>query len=159
MKVLTSYRKEQPVTGYEGQFGQRQDVSGQQDTADRPADVNRDASTATEFDDQQDMTERARETADQAREAIDQPRERASKGMEAAADRVREHADQIPGGQRTTDIANQAADRVEGIAGYIQNNDMSTMLSDLEQIVRDHPKESLIAAAAIGFFVARAVRS
>jgi ElaB/YqjD/DUF883 family membrane-anchored ribosome-binding protein len=105
------------------------------------------------------MTERARETADQAREAIDQPRERASKGMEAAADRVREHADQIPGGQRTTDIANQAADRVEGIAGYIQNNDMSTMLSDLEQIVRDHPKESLIAAAAIGFFVARAVRS
>lgn len=141
-------------------FEQRQNVTGRQETPSRQASgADRENWSQSGSTQERDLTDEAPEKAGQAREMVDHQRERASHGMESAADQMREHADQIPGGQRTSDIANQAADRVEDVAHYIADRDMSVMISDLEQVVRDHPKESLIAAAAAGFLVGRALRS
>ncbi len=147
------------MTNHERTFGQPQDGTGQGVTHTAPAGNYSSTQTKPDSENERDLGQRASEVADQARETVDSQRERASHGLDSAADQLREHADQIPGGQRTSDIANQAAERVEGIAEYIQENDMSAMLSDVEQLVRDHPKESLIAAAVVGFVVARAIRS
>lgn len=133
----------------------QQNVTGQREW---PASAER-AFRNMPGEDDQDLGSRAREKADDVRSMVDERREQAGEGMERAAESVRSHADQIPGGQRTTDMANQAADRVENVAGYLRDNDMSAMVQDVEQVVRDHPKEALIAAAAVGFLVGRAVRS
>lgn len=120
--------------------------------------------------DQQGMQETAQQKAEEVREMAsdkmnqvadraDQQRERAAGGMQQAADQIRQRADQIPGGERGQQFAHTAADKMESAAGYMRSTDVSGMARDLEAVVRDHPKESLIAAAAIGFFVGRALRS
>jgi ElaB/YqjD/DUF883 family membrane-anchored ribosome-binding protein len=92
-------------------------------------------------------------------ERADAGRERAAEGMHTAAEQVREKAEQLPGGERTGQIAHKAADTMESAAGYMREHDVNEMASDLQQIVRDHPREALIAAAAVGFLVGRAMRS
>lgn len=147
------------MTAHEKTFGQRRDFADQQGTQQESTGGFRDTGAQPPSGEDRELTERAREKAGHVGEKVDQQRERASHGLEAAVSQVREHAEQIPGGERTTDIANQAADSVQGVASYIQDHDVSAMMTDVERIVRDHPKESLIAAAAVGFLVARAVRS
>lgn len=92
-------------------------------------------------------------------ERADAGRERAAEGMHTAAEQVREKAEQLPGGEHTGQIAHKAADTMESAAGYMREHDVNEMASDLQQIVRDHPREALIAAAAVGFLVGRAMRS
>lgn len=101
----------------------------------------------------------AQEKASQVMDRADEQRERAAGGMQQAADQIRQRADQIPGGQRGQEMAFTAADKMESAAGYMRSTDVSGMAHDLEMVVREHPKESLIAAAAIGFLVGRALRS
>lgn len=142
-------------------FRTSQDVPGQSpsQTQVRPAgaypepEANEDAGVGEKVADQ------AREQAEHARDMADQQRERAAHGMERAADTLRERSEQIPGGERTTEIANRAADSMEGVAQYLQDTEMSEMMHDVERVVRDHPREALLAAAAVGFLVGRALRS
>ena len=92
-------------------------------------------------------------------EKADAGRERAAEGMHTAAEQVREKAEQLPGGERTGEIVQKAADKMDSAAGYMREHDVNEMMTDFQQIVRDHPRESLIAAAAVGFLVGRAMRS
>lgn len=135
------------------------DVAGHSHTPVAPAGAYPDVDQHGDAGTREKVADQAREKADQAREMADDQRERAAHGMERAADTLRERSEQIPGGERTTEMANRAADRVEGVAHYLQDTDMSAMMSDVERVVRDHPREALIAAAAVGFFVGRAIRS
>jgi ElaB/YqjD/DUF883 family membrane-anchored ribosome-binding protein len=96
----------------------------------------------------------AQRVIDRADAGID----RAAEGMQTAADQVRERAEQLPGGERTGQLAQRAADTMESAAGYMREHDVNDMASDFQRIVRDHPKEALIAAAAIGFLVGKAMR-
>lgn len=91
-------------------------------------------------------------------ERADAGRERAAEGMQTAAEQVREKAEQLPGGERTGQMAQKAADKMESAAGYMREHDVNEMASDFQQIVRDHPREALIAAAAVGFLVGKAMR-
>lgn len=140
-------------------FTPTQSVTGQSQTPVKPASGYSDVSERTDSGEQRDVAARAREQAEHAREVADEQRERAAHGMERAADSLRERSEQLPGGERTTEMANRAADKVEGVATYLQDTDVSSMVHDVERIVRDHPRESLIAAVAVGFLVGRSLRS
>lgn len=115
------------------------------------------------------MRERAGQAAEQARErvgdmassathAVDERRDQASSMMDSAADQLRERGETLPGGERTTEMASIAAEKVEATSAYIREHDVQDMMGDLEVLVRKHPTESLIAAAAAGFLVGRMLR-
>ena len=54
--------------------------------------------------------------------------------------------------------AHDAADKVEATAQYVRQHDVQDMMADLENLVRRHPGQSLIAAAAVGFLLGRAFK-
>jgi ElaB/YqjD/DUF883 family membrane-anchored ribosome-binding protein len=101
----------------------------------------------------------ARSSMHQAEERVDEKRGTAADSVDQAAQKLRERADSMPGGERTSQMANQAADRLESTATYVRDHDVSQMTSDLEGFVRKHPTESLIAAAAAGFLMGKMLRS
>jgi hypothetical protein len=94
-----------------------------------------------------------------AREKVEEQRTRAAHGIEAAAVQLRDHAEQIPGGERTTEVAQKAADKIEHAAGFIRDAEVSDITGDLERLVRQHPTGALLTAAAVGFLAGRALRS
>lgn len=115
------------------------------------------------------MKERAGQVADQAREkagefahqatdAVDARRDQASETMHTAATQIRERGESLPGGERTTEMASMAADKVEATSAYVREHDVQDMMSDLETLVRNHPTQSIVAAAAVGFLVGRMLR-
>ena len=127
--------------------------------------LNRSESTGQE----QQVTDRAREKAgeamdtarsglQQAEQRVDENRGRAADSMDEAAQKLHERADSVPGGERTTEIAHQAADHLQSASEYVREHDVSDMTSDLESFVRKHPAESLIVAAAAGFLVGKMLR-
>jgi len=117
----------------------------------------------------QQVTDQAREKAGeamdtartglkQAEQRVDENRGRAADSMDQAAQKLHERADSVPGGERTTEMAHQAADRLQSASSYVREHDVSEMTSDIESFVRKHPAESLIAAAAAGFLVGKMLR-
>lgn len=103
-------------------------------------------------------SDKAGQMADQATQRANQQRGRVADTMERGAEQLDQRADQIPGGPRTQDMAHNAADRLESAATYMRQKDVTAMADDLESLVRSHPKESLIGAAAAGFLVAKVLR-
>lgn len=99
------------------------------------------------------ITDSGREAADTVRQKVDERRSRAAEGVRGAADKMRSQADSLPGGQRTSEAANMAADKVENAATYISEHDVDEIASDLERMIRQNPKEALIVAAGAGFLV------
>jgi ElaB/YqjD/DUF883 family membrane-anchored ribosome-binding protein len=90
-------------------------------------------------------------------EAADNNREAAARGLQTAAATIRERADSLPGGQKVADFANGAADRLSSTADYVRHHDVRGMVDDLERLVKNNPAPCLVAAAAIGFVIGRAV--
>lgn len=103
--------------------------------------------------------EKASEATQKATEQVDAKREQAAGAMDTAAVQLRERGESLPGGERTTEMAAAAADKVEATSTYIRDNDVQDMLTDLETVVRSHPTEALIAAGVAGFLVGRMFRS
>jgi ElaB/YqjD/DUF883 family membrane-anchored ribosome-binding protein len=99
--------------------------------------------------------EKATETLSHATEAADAQRDTVAGGLDTVATQLRDRAEMIPGGDRTTQIAQTAAERVEGVSTYVRDHEVSDMMSDLETVVRTHPMESLAVALAAGFLVGR----
>lgn len=102
--------------------------------------------------------EKAGEFTHQATDAIDARRGQASEAMDTAATQIRDRGESLPGGERTTEMASMAADKVEATSSYVRDHDVQDMMSDLETLVRNHPTQSLVAAAAAGFLVGRMLR-
>jgi hypothetical protein len=96
-----------------------------------------------------------RTTADK----IDDNREAAAGGLAAAASTLHEKADALPGGEKVASIAHSAADKLSGTADYVREHDVNGMMADLERLVKANPGPSLVAAAVVGFLVARAFSS
>ena len=40
-------------------------------------------------------------------------------------------------------------------AGYVRDNDLKTMVADVQQLVKNNPGPALLGAAALGFLLAR----
>ena len=101
----------------------------------------------------QKVSDMARNAAD----AIDEGRSRAAEGLDSAADTLKDRARNLPGGERVTEFAHAAADRLGKAADYVRDNDVRRMMSDVESVVSKNPGPSLLIAAAFGFLVGRAL--
>jgi ElaB/YqjD/DUF883 family membrane-anchored ribosome-binding protein len=92
-------------------------------------------------------------------EKIDENRGPAADKLEAVASTLHESADFLPGGATVTQVPHRAAEKVEATAAYVREHDVHGMMADMRLCIREHPVQSLLAAAAAGFFLGRALRS
>ena len=83
----------------------------------------------------------------------------AADGLKGAARSLHRRADDITtSAERVSAVTHKVADKVESASRYVRHNDGRDMLADVETIVRRHPTKSLLAAIAVGFIAARALR-
>ena len=90
-----------------------------------------------------------------AADKIDEKRATAAGGLDSAAEALHEKAERIPGGEKAAHAAHTAADALASTADYIRENDLKSMMADMQNVVRKNPGPALLAAAALGFLVAR----
>jgi ElaB/YqjD/DUF883 family membrane-anchored ribosome-binding protein len=120
------------------------------------------SSTASQLKDKaSEMVDRAKgkvqEWGDTATSKIDEQRVTAAGALETTAGKMHDAAD--TGAEKISSAVHSAAEGVQSTATYLREHDTSQMLSDLGNVVRSRPAQSLLIAAAIGFLVGRAFRN
>jgi ElaB/YqjD/DUF883 family membrane-anchored ribosome-binding protein len=90
-----------------------------------------------------------------AAEAVDEKRGATASRLDAAASVLREKADNFPGGERVAQAADSAASAVGSAADYVRENDLKSMMTDAQRLVKNNPGAALLTAAALGFLIAR----
>lgn len=90
-------------------------------------------------------------------DAFDEGRSRAADTLDSAADTLKDQARNLPGGERVSEFAHAAANRIGKAADYVRENDVRRMMSDVESVVSKNPGPALLIAAAFGFLVGRAI--
>jgi ElaB/YqjD/DUF883 family membrane-anchored ribosome-binding protein len=90
---------------------------------------------------------------------IDENRDAAASGFQKAASALHENAGSLPGGEKVSGLAHDAARKLSSTAVYVREHDVNSMIADFKTLVKNNPGPSLIAAAVIGFLVGRAVSS
>lgn len=98
---------------------------------------------------------KAAEMGQKVADTVDQNRGAAASGLESAASALRGRADTLPGGERVANAAHATADAVGVAANYVRENDLKTMMADVQQLVKNNPGPALLTAAALGFLIAR----
>lgn len=98
---------------------------------------------------------KAAEMGQKVADRIDESRGTAASGMESAASALRERADTLPGGEKVANAAHATANAVGVAADYVRENDLKTMMTDVQQLVKNNPGPALLTAAALGFLIAR----
>jgi len=101
--------------------------------------------------------EKAQELGENAAEKIDETRRSTAGALETAAGKMHETAD--AGAQKLSSAMHSAAEGVQNTATYLRDHDARQMMGDVENVVRKHPGQSLLVAAAVGFLVGRAFRN
>ena len=91
-----------------------------------------------------------------ATRTIDDNRDVAASGLKRAASAIHDHADRLPGGDEFSDLAHAAADKLSSTADYVRKHKVDRMVADVGTLVKNNPGRSLVAAAVVGFLVARA---
>jgi ElaB/YqjD/DUF883 family membrane-anchored ribosome-binding protein len=102
------------------------------------------------------VKDKAAELGQSAADTLDSQRSTAASGLSSAAETIHARADQLPGGDTVSGLAHSAADTLTSTADYVRQNDLQSMLADVEQVVKKNPGPSLLAAAFVGFLVGRA---
>ncbi len=90
-----------------------------------------------------------------AAEKIDANRSTAAGGLDSAASALHQKADSLPGGESVRGAAHTAADALSSTADYVRENDVKSMLADVQKLVKNNPGPALLTAAVLGFLVAR----
>jgi vacuolar-type H+-ATPase subunit E/Vma4 len=101
----------------------------------------------------EDAKQSIRELGRNAAEKLDQSRSSTADALEWTATSLHSRADQI------SDFTHSAADRVQNTADYVRETDFELFKEDVQELVKRYPGRSLIAAALLGFVVARALRN
>lgn len=104
------------------------------------------------------VKDKGQQAAAVATEKADQGIDKAADAAQGLADTLRDKATTLPGGERTTDLAYQAASGLERGADYLRDKDVDAMRGDLEDLIRRYPTQSVIVGLAAGFLLARAFR-
>lgn len=96
-----------------------------------------------------------------ARDAANRGKERAAEAMGGIGKIIRESAETIDEkvGKQYGDYARSAADTVDGFADKVDGQDIDALVEDARQFIRKSPAVAIGAAAAIGFVLARVIRS
>jgi ElaB/YqjD/DUF883 family membrane-anchored ribosome-binding protein len=103
--------------------------------------------------------DKAAELGRSAAAKIDEQREPAAGALEGAAATLHDKAESLPGGESVSSVAHTAADKLQATADYVREHDVRDVMSDVEELVKSHPTQSLLAAAAVGFLIGRAFRT
>jgi ElaB/YqjD/DUF883 family membrane-anchored ribosome-binding protein len=111
--------------------------------------------TGTAREKASELTGTAREKLSGTTDTIDAQRDTVAGGLDTVATQLRDRAETIPGGEKTTQVAQTAAAKLENASGYLREHEVSDMMTDVERLVRNHPTESLVVALAAGFLVGR----
>ena len=96
-----------------------------------------------------------------ARDAANRGKDRATEAMGGIGKIIRESAEAIDDkvGKQYGDYARSAADTVDGFANKVDAQDVDALVEDARQFIRKSPAIAIGAAAAIGFVLARVIRS
>lgn len=103
-----------------------------------------------------DMKDKVTDLGRSAAEKLDIDRDTAAGGIDKAASALHGTAENLPGGEKVAHLAHATADKLSATAEYVRSHDANRMMSDVETLVKNNPGPSLIAAAVVGFLVARA---
>jgi len=108
-----------------------------------------------------DMNNFKAQATDTVRAAATKGKDRATEAVGSISRLIRDSAGTIDDnvGKQYGDYARSAADMVEGFAGKMGAKDVDALAEDARQFVRRSPAVAIGAAAAIGFVLARLVRS
>lgn len=106
-----------------------------------------------------DLKQQAGEFAGKAADRMDATRQPIADKLHGAAGAIRDQAQGLASGEGLVGVAKTTADKIDSSANYLESHDTKQMIADLVGIVKRHPAQSLLVAGAVGFLVARAVRS
>jgi hypothetical protein len=82
--------------------------------------------------------------------------EKIDNSRQPAADVLEQTAGSLhSGGEKLSGAAHSAADSIQATADYVRKTDVKGMAGDVMGLVRRYPGPSLVAAALLGFLVAR----
>ena len=101
------------------------------------------------------MKDKASQMAETVSQKLDHQRQSAADTLGRAASAVHENADRLPGGPKVANLTHSVADGIESTASYLRRHDLSGMGKDLMDVCRRYPKQSLVAALAVGFLIGR----
>jgi len=103
--------------------------------------------------------EKAGQVAEQASAKADVGIDKAAGGLDQAADMLRQKGEQMGGqGSAASSIATQAATRLDAASQYLKDKDTDQLMTDLEDLVRRKPTQTLLVAAGVGFLLSKVVR-
>ena len=63
------------------------------------------------------------------------------------------------GGKQISEIAEAAAEKIQGGAEYIRRTDLRTMGTNVKKLVKRYPKTSILVGAVAGFLIAWSFRN
>ena len=63
------------------------------------------------------------------------------------------------GGKQISEIAEVAAEKIQGGAEYVRRTDLRTMGANVKKLVKRYPKASILVGAVAGFLIAWSFRS
>lgn len=108
-----------------------------------------------------DMNNFKAKATDSAKAAAEKGKDRATEAVGSIGKLIRDSAATIDEnvGKQYGDYARGAADAVDGFADKMEAKDVEDIVEDARQFVRKSPAVAIGAAAAIGFVLARLVRS
>jgi ElaB/YqjD/DUF883 family membrane-anchored ribosome-binding protein len=86
-------------------------------------------------------------------QSVDHSRQSAANALDSAATSL--HS----GGDRVSEAAHSAARKIQGTADYVRQTDLRAMGVEVTNLVKRYPGQSLAVAAALGFLLARSLRT
>jgi len=100
---------------------------------------------------------------EEVRTRADQGMKQAASQLDSLAQRLDSTTDQKLAGAtgaraRAGDLAHGLADAMESVAGYLRNNDTSSLQRDLERQVRERPVQTRLIGVAAGWVVGKILR-
>jgi len=111
------------------------------------------------------VQDQAQQVAGQARGAlraqVDQRSTQAGQTVKATAHDVRAVAEQLrsQGKDAPARLAEQAADRIEGVGSYLERADGDRILNDVEDLARRQPWTVMLGGLAVGFAASRFLKA
>lgn len=130
-----------------------QDTSTVQDAKEKASEVTGQA--------QEKAQEAAGQAKSRARDEIDRRSTEAGQQASSTADDLRSVSEQLreQGKDTPAKLADQAAERVERVGGYLQDADADRILGDVEDMARRQPWAVVAGGIALGFVAARFLKA
>ena len=126
-----------------------------------PASGQQDAGTGAADQAKEKVQQGAEQAKSTLRTQVDQRSTDAGQKIKSQADDISTVAQQLreQGKEQPAKIAEQAAQRVERIGGYLQGSDADRILSDVEDYARRNPWAVVAGGVAAGFLASRFLKA